>query len=31
MKCGAVCEETQLWNFEGEAKKINPNIKVVEK
>lgn len=31
MKCGAVCEETQLWNFDGDAKKINPNIKVVEK
>lgn len=31
MKCGAVCEETQLWNFEGDAKKINPNIIVAKK
>ena len=25
-KCGAVCQEIQLWNFEGDPKKIDPYI-----
>lgn len=26
-RCGAVCEEIQLWNFSGDPKKINPDIR----
>lgn len=31
MKCGAVCQEIQLWNFEGDAKKIDDGFVVKEK
>jgi hypothetical protein len=26
--CGAVCEEIQLWNFEGDPLKIDPTLEV---
>ena len=28
LKCGAVCKEVQMWNFEGKAEKIDNNITV---
>lgn len=27
LNCGAVCQEIQAWNFEGEPTKINPKLK----
>lgn len=27
LNCGAVCQEIQAWNFEGEPTKINPELK----
>lgn len=27
-KCGAICEEIQLWNFEGDPKKVDASITV---
>lgn len=30
MKCGAVCEEIQFWNFEGDPLKIDNNLIVKE-
>lgn len=26
LKCGAVCKEIQMWNFEGDPTKIDDNI-----
>lgn len=31
MKCGAVCQEIQLWNFEGDVNKIDKGFVVKEK
>ena len=25
-KCGAVCKEIQMWNFEGDVYKVDPYI-----
>lgn len=30
-KCGAVCEEVQLWNFDGNPQKINPHVIIEQK
>ena len=28
LKCGAVCQEIQMWNFAGNPEKLNKNITV---
>ena len=30
-KCGAVCQEIQLWNFEGDVLKINKDFIIYNK
>lgn len=30
MKCGAICKEIQLWNFEGDPLKIDSTLVVKE-